>query len=115
MCLNVIEGTTRRTAKKDFFVYKWIRTNNEAPHRTGFKYEPNKTYKLGKELRSRKGQVDAGFHAYITPAGARRSYNAFADRKLVPMIVPKNTRYYVGVNNEIVSETIKTIALDDVK
>lgn len=112
MCLNVISGTTRRVAQKDFFVYKRLKFNDESPYQDT-KYIRNKTYKLGKEIRQSNGAVNAGFHAYLNIGAARAGLDY--DEKIVPMIVPKGTRYYVGDGQEIASETIKTIALDDVK
>lgn len=112
-------------ATRPMTVYKVIDTDNRSAFQS-FVYEPGICYKLGKSLCSYKNaftntwDVDEGFHAYTSVRAARRSQlsrtrNCALDStpptvarlfKIVEFIIPVGAHYFLGDNDDIVSDEI---------
>lgn len=93
------------TAKEDITVYKIIKNDNTSMYQD-FQYKPNTQYCLGKNLKPWDliciyFEVDEGFHAYL-------SKRFTPDKKLVEFVIPKGAKYFLGINNDIVSDSIKS-------
>ena len=50
-------------------------------------------------------KIDAGYHSYNTIEKAQEDL-LFGNELIIKCIIPKNTEYYININNEIVSSTI---------
>lgn len=101
-------------AKQDITVYKMIFTNNESLY-TFFKYKPNTLYRLRKSLKIEYSQplkqnvkktVEEGFHAFTKENGFTGLNLPY--KKLVKFTIPKGAKYYLGMNGDIVSTSIRS-------
>jgi len=122
MCLIIKNGTKRRTAKKDMTVYKVI-ANRESPVNGRGEYRTPYMamhVEIGKTYRSRLVRGSAVFNFYnggglhsVINAGLH-SYDNLEDAKLAALshvvvrcTIPAGSKYYVGHENEIASDTLR--------
>lgn len=112
MCL-VPKHFDEKTTTRDILVYKIIQKNNKSLFQD-FQYEPNTLYHLGTKLiripGTFPGRINEGFHAY---RGKKFVGSRLA--KCVEFIIPKGAKYYLGFDNEIVSDLIKSGSLTPIK
>lgn len=109
MCLTIKTGMKLQIAKEDIEVYKVIYRDNTSLHQ-GFAYAPKSHYYLCSSLKPvlsrshniRRRTVECGFHSYIKRIS--NPYNNMA--KIVKFIIPKGAEYYLGDNNDAVSNAI---------
>ena len=111
MCLYVKSGSKMRVAREPITVYKVIRFDNTSVVR-GFQYKPNTLYRLRRALKVIKYdeylEINAGFHSY--------TYKSYQNgKKLVEFTIPKGAKYYVGMNSQIVSTSIRSGSLEAMK
>jgi hypothetical protein len=124
MCLYIhSRKVEKQIALSDFKVGKIIYEDNTS-FVQGFLYKPNQTYHLNKSLVPNRFDgfmmtIHEGFHGWLPESLLMSCDNVLkwmATRsgkvKLVEMIVPKNASYYFGINDDIVTDTIRTASLD---
>lgn len=106
MCLYPTHKRVK-IAKEDIVCYKVLTSIMKSPYRD-FQYERNKMYSI-KLLKIDKNnndlEINEGYHAYVSYDGAYSStaimflYDTF----IFKAIIPKGSKYYLGTDNEIVS------------
>jgi hypothetical protein len=99
-------------AKKEILVYKEIYIGNTSFFR-GFRYEPNKLYRLRKALsiirHMKHGDtINQGFHAFTRKAAQAKAAQASYGTKMVKFYIPKGAKYYMGTHADIVSTSIRS-------
>jgi hypothetical protein len=104
-------------AEKDIVVYKVLRDNNESPYQN-FKYKKGTEYyrygprKFGRTINNRsyneyEVQIEEGLHSYREEGIAIIKVVGWWNRKVVKMIVPKGSQYYISsCETEIVSDRL---------
>jgi hypothetical protein len=99
-------------AKKDIKVYKVLWKHSHGSSYRGFKYEKgNEYYQTGKPFTktysrfSKKLIISRGLHAWITKEDAIRRHNRSL-HVIVEMVIPKGSMYYLGDNDDIVSNRL---------
>lgn len=97
-------------AKEDIKVYKVLTLSNLSPCQY-FKYQKGKTYKANIQRRPGKHHknyyyfaIFQGLHTCVTKLEAKRDFN---NGKIVEMIIPKGSKYYIGTHGDIVSNKLK--------
>ena len=121
MCLTIKGFRTRKEArefqpfiaKKDIKVYKVLNVFDCSPYRN-FKYEKGYHYstKFTKYFSRWVNwviRINSGLHAYrsFTKAEENRSNNYYpSDYKVVTMYIPAGSKYYKGINGDIVSDNL---------
>lgn len=127
MCLVINGFKTRQeaidykkkffVAKKDILVYKILRSTNYAPYKN-FEYEKGfHYYQVGKPFSFDIGYwgdkwqiaIGKGLHAYTSLTAAQCPKIMFFNStiKIVEMIVPKGSKYFISSNEkEIVSDNL---------
>lgn len=106
------------TAAKDILVWKSLKNANTragyAPYRdTPYVFGEMKTVKLEAYFDDMNGRgwVNLGLHACTTPtARATKFCRIYYDAKVYPAVVPKGAKFYLGRNNEIVSDKLTVYA-----
>lgn len=98
-------------AEKDILVWKLINKNNVSLHQRFF-YSPNKLFpKVGLNIFSScvHKRIFRGYHAFRSRDAARidRSYQC-GDLKVVKFYIPKGAKYYIGDDNDIVADRIRS-------
>lgn len=109
MCLYLDSNDSKvHIATHDIFVYKILSYCDYSTIQY-FRYKPNTTYFEIEFNYNGKGYINDGFHAYlITDSNVLtkvRENIMFGD-KLVQFIIPKGAKYYIGVDDDVVSDTI---------
>ncbi len=112
MCLAVLPGTKLQVAKENIVVYKRVHFTNVSAYRS-FKYKVDRLYKVPKIQKDKKNRVEVGFHAYRNLGAAMQTIHI--DEKIVIGIVPKGSKYYLGWNEEIVSDKFKILSFQNLK
>lgn len=108
MCLCLKDGI-ERTANKPIKVYKVLTLKNTSIYYS-FKYEKGLTYRLGKKLEKKGYSVYKGFHSYTLKSKAKREKTIRSDNlKVCTFIVPRGAKYYEGLDDDIVSTSIRLI------
>lgn len=114
MCLTIQKGTCRMTAVKPIKVYKLLfhNPNGEPGFQSicyDFMWEPNTT--VTSKLKVAASSVYEGLHAFMSLNAAARSGYSF--HCIVKMTIPKGAHYYIGNDNDIVSDTLETGTMKD--
>lgn len=96
-------------AKEDIIVYKVLDQNNYSPYRA-YKYTEGFHYYETGDIIPEVGKcstdiiIKKGLHSYssYTIASTRRN----STDKIVKMIIPKGSKYFIGKNEDIVSDNL---------
>lgn len=116
MCLDLKEGQRKRAsiAEKDIKVFKMLVRDGRklvSPYQFT-EYKLNKLYesKLVKEVREHEYggySVNRGLHAFVNLEYAKFKIQGNNSRAIYNAIIPKGSMYYLGNNNDIVSNQLK--------
>ena len=113
MCLDIKSGP--HVAEKDILAWKVIYHTN-ASYWQYFDYTPNTAYKkIALKIRNNiiSAYIFAGYHAFRSRKAARLNlhymnlhYGSDRRTKIVKFIIPKGAKYFIGFDNDIVSNLI---------
>ena len=128
MCLNI--DTTKHPelkpliADKDITVWKVMYKTNKSPYQGAayvanhycsmVRLKPVEVHFKGIDVVLHSATIEEGYHAFRIREVARKLIRGFSyffannNYKLVKMVIPKGTRYYIGNKGDIVSEVIYT-------
>lgn len=120
MCLNVVGY--RCTAKEDMTVYKVLNHHHVSPY-FNFHYHGGVTYTS--PMRRDRKKVGEGFHAFVDRVSVdtflklinrrleatSRLDGDFDGYAVHEFVIPKGAHYYVGDNDDIVSDQIQLSAV----
>ena len=117
MCLTIKNNTRKRTAKKDMTVYKVVnRLTNPYNGKTFFTtpyraapVEIGKTYRseLIRYVKNGYKRIDVGIHSFVDLLWAERYVFSATSRVIVRCTIPAGSKYYVGYEHEIASDTLR--------
>lgn len=118
MCLYIKYGdVTPRIAEEDITIYKilQVRFHNRKIQLVSPYYEME--YKIGRTYKTKmksnpydSNEINEGFHSFIRYSKAlRETLNVAYPNIIVNGIIPKGSQYFLGINEDIVSNRIKLI------
>ena len=126
MCLHIPKSDSHRhTAVNPINVYKVLERNDQSPFQN-FKYKPNERVKARMRKNKRTdhnfvdqatfdpNEVSIGLHAFRSLQSAKGFYHP-NNEKIVKMTIPKGAHYYIGDEDDIVSDTLDTSTLKPVR
>lgn len=112
MCLYVTHRQKNEwTAKKDIPVWKLLLKDGRQSIFRSFLYKPNTAVHIEKMGRTEyengtRFAINEGFHAYRSMRSAMQG--GVESDVIVKMTIPAGARYYIGMYDEIVSDTLVT-------
>ena len=126
MCLQILKSDSKRhTATNPITVYKVLGRNDQSPFRN-FEYEPNERVKARMRKNKRTdhdfvnqatfdpNEVSIGLHAFRSLQSAKGFYRP-SNEKIVKMTIPEGAHYYIGDEDDIVSDALDTGMLKPVR
>lgn len=137
MCLEILKESHLQckplVARENMIVYKVINKTNASYHRY-FKYIPNTLYRLRKSLKVSKFYIHAlkesinyksetryiheGYHSYKNkPKSTEITMIDMVSGgvKIVKFTIPKGAKYFLGIDGDIVSTSIRSGNLRAIK
>lgn len=94
-----------KKATEDILVWKVITKDNLSVWRH-FIYRENKLFKT--QFIQKEEVIYNGYHAYTSRKKAREEHELDIGEKIVRFTIPKGARYFMGLNNDVASNMIKS-------
>lgn len=115
MCLTIYKSSnnkvTAHVADRDLIVNKYMRyipseMRLYSPYQSGNSYVFNKVYTAPNFHTTCEDSVEYGFHSYKWGCSAPSWRLILRENRKTIAVIPAGSRYFVGTNNEIVSNKI---------